>query len=105
MMKMLIKLNKEKIKELNLENYIELTLKDAFEGRVIEEQQPDGSVLYSGNSEYPNYGGIFGEAYFTLVDDEDFMSVCEKWIWYTGYADGSEKFYEENVLKQEGEPL
>lgn len=101
MQKMLVKVNKEKMKELGIsEYYIDLTLHDAFdEGHFFAEEQEDGAILYSGNPEYPNYLGLFGIAYSILSDDEIFMSVCEKWIWYDNDDTGDGSFAEEDVLE------
>lgn len=103
MQKMLVKVNKEKMKELGIsEYYIDLTLHDAFdEGHFIVERQEDGSILYIGNPEYPNYLGLFGIAYSILSDDESFMSVCEKWIWYDNEDTEDGTYLEEDVLKVE----
>ena len=102
MQKMLVKVNKEKMKELGIsEYYIDLTLHDAFdEGHFFVEELEDGSILYTGNPEYPNYFGLFGAAASVLVDDEDFMKVCEKWIWYDNAQTKDGSFDEEDILEQ-----
>ncbi len=103
MQKMLVKVNKEKMKELGIsEYYIDLTLHDAFdEGHFFVEKLEDGSIMYAGNPEYPNYLGLFGIAYSILSDDERFMSVCEKWIWYDNDDTEDGTYLEEDVLKVE----
>lgn len=102
MQKMLIKINKEKMKELGIsEYYIDLTLHDAFdEGHFFIEEHDDGSIMYTGNPEYPNYFGLFGAAVIILSDDEKFMSVCEKWIWYDDARTKDDSFDEEDILEQ-----
>ena len=103
MQKMLVKENKEKMKELGIsEYYIDLTLHDAFDqGHFFVEEQEDGSIMYTGNPEYPNYFGLFGAAYVVLSDDEDFMAVCEKWIWYNDAYSIDGSFVEQDVLEEE----
>lgn len=103
MQKMLVKVNKEKMNELGIsEYYIDQTLHDAFdEGRFFVEKLEDGSIMYTGNPEYPNYLGLFGIAYSILSDDESFMSVCEKWIWYDNEDTEDGTYLEEDVLKVE----
>ena len=85
MQKMLVKVNKEKMKELGIsEYYIDLTLHDAFdEGHFFAEEQEDGAILYIS----------------TLSDDEKFMAVCDKWIWYNNERTGDGSFAEEDVLE------
>ena len=103
MRKMLVKVNKEKMKELGIsEYYIDLTLHDAFdEGHFFIEELEDGSIMYTGNPEYPNYFSYFGIAYSVLSDDEKFMSVCEKWIYYYNDRSPDGSYMEEDFLAGE----
>ncbi len=101
MQKMLVKVNKDKMKELGISDYyIDLTLHDAFdEGHFFVEKLEDGSIMYTGNSEYPNFFCNFAIAVSTLSDDEKFMAVCDKWIWYNNERTVDGSFAEEDVLE------
>lgn len=100
MQKMLIRVDKERMQELGIsENYIMLTLQDAFgKGHFLEETQEDGSIMYSGNPSYPNYFTLFGMAYIVLSRDKKFMSVCDKWIYFNDEYTKDGSFAIKNVL-------
>ena len=100
MRKMLVRVDKEKMKQLGIsDTYIDLTLHDAFDkGHFFKEEQADGSILYSGNPDYPNYFTLFGMAYLVLSRDKKFMSVCDKWLYFNDEYTADGTFTEENFL-------
>lgn len=101
MQKMLIRTDEGKIKELGIDrDELQRNIDYAFRlGHFFVDTLLDGSVLYTGNPKFDNYLGFFGAAYVLLSRNKNFMSVCDKWIWYSNENNEKAIYEEDDVLK------
>ena len=99
MMKMLFKLNEEKIKaDGKTVEEIWAIVESAFVGREHwSEKLADGSVEYSA-PDNEDEGNVFGIALARLAIGMNFIPYCKKWTW-TEYDDDGEIFEEDDVYE------
>lgn len=101
MMKMIFKLNEEKIKA-DGKSVEEMWAKvdAAFsKDEAYSQRLADGSVEYSSNPNIEDDFNVFGGTLATLGMDKEFVPYCSKWTW-TEYDDEGEYVIEEdNVLE------
>ena len=102
MMKMLIKLDEERIKAEGKYDLADMWRKidEQFEKACTKEVQPDGAALYSGD---PNsdYFTCISLAYIRLSEQEWFAKYCSKWIWYDNDDDEDLPLSDEDILAKE----
>ncbi len=102
MMKMLIKLDEERIKAEGKYDLADMWRKidEQFEKACTKELQPDGAALYSGD---PNsdYFTCISLAYIRLSEQEWFAKYCSKWIWYDNDDDEDLPLSDEDILAKE----
>lgn len=102
MMKMLIKLDEERVKSDG-----KYDLADTW--RVIDgqftafqcdkEKQADGSFLYSGNANRDVFGDFF-QIYAFLSREKWFAEYCAQWIMYSNEDDEDLPLSDENLLEK-----
>lgn len=101
-MKMLIKLDEERIKAEGKYDLADMWRKidEQFEKACTKEVQPDGAALYSGD---PNsdYFTCISLAYIRLSEQEWFAKYCSKWIWYDNDDDEDLPLSDEDILAKE----
>lgn len=104
MMKMLIKLNEDKVKQDNIYNIDTMwkVIDNQFKEACTKEKQEDGAVIYSSIAD-KDYFTCIGVAYIRLRHQEWFAKYCTKWIWYDNDSDETLPFQEINVLAEEQE--
>ena len=103
MMKMLIKLDEERVRRDGKYKLADMwRVIDAKFDKYdcIKERQADGSVLYSGNPNRDYYTCI-NLAYLTLKGQRWFAEYCNQWIWYDNDDDEALPFQNLNVLARE----
>ena len=102
MMKMLIKLDEERIKADEKYDLADMWRKidEQFEKACTKELQPDGAALYSGDPN-KNYYATIMLAYMRLSEDKSFAKYCSKWIWYSNDDNESLPMQDTDVLAME----
>lgn len=102
MMKMLIKLDEERIKADGKYDLADMWRKidEQFEKACTKEVQPDGAALYSGD---PNsdYFTCIGLAYLLLRKQQWFAKYCSEWIMLSNEDDEDLPLADENLLDKE----
>lgn len=100
MMKMLIKIDEERVQKdrvYDLDGMWQLIGKTFLEWGCIAERQEDGSMLYSGTETNDYYTAINLAIYFLEIQPW-FAQYCTKWIWYDNDANESLPFLEMDIL-------
>ncbi len=103
MMKMLIKLDEERVLRDGKYDLADMWRKidEQFEKyNCIKEVQPDGGVLYSGNPDY-DYYTYMGLSYLSLRKQRWFALYCNEWIMFSNEDDESLPLSDENLLVKE----
>lgn len=102
MMKMLIKLDEDKIRADGKYDVVAVWkwIDKRFENACTKEIQSDGAVLYSGDPQRDYYTCI-GLAYLALREQKWFASYCRQWIWYDNDDDEELPYQDMNVLLRE----
>ncbi len=106
MQRIVIKLNEEKIDELGIDrDELQETLDFAFDrDEYVKTVLDDGTMQFDLKPGIKNYVGAYGCVYVCLSEDEDFMSVCEKWLWLNDHGKNSDEEYEiADILELERE--
>lgn len=102
MMKMIFKLNEEKIKA-DGKSVEEMWAKvdAAFsKDKTLCERLADGSVEYTSKQEIEDDFNLFGISLAKLATDKIFLQYCSKWTWTEYEDDGVTVFEEEDVYEQ-----
>ena len=102
MMNMLIKLDEERVKKDGKYDLAELwkDIDALFESGCTKQVQPDGSVMYLGDTA-KDYFTCISIAYIKLCASEWFARYCSRWIWYYNDDDENLPFADEDVLAKE----
>lgn len=102
MMKMLIKLDEERIKAEGKYDLADMWRKidEQFEKACTKEVQPDGAALYSGDTQNDYYTCI-GLAYLFLRKQQWFAAYCSEWIMFSNEDDEDLPLVDENLLDKE----
>ena len=102
MMKMLIQLDEECVKKDGKYSLGDIwkSIDGKFSPECIKEEQPDGSVLYSGNPNRDYYTRINVATMF-LKRQKWFAEYCVKWIWYDNDDDEEMPYQEIDVLARQ----
>ena len=103
MMKMLIKLDEERVRRDGKYDLADMWRKidEQFEKyNCIKEVQPGGGVLYSGNPDY-DYYTCMGLSYLSLRKQRWFALYCNEWIMFSNEDDESLPLSDENLLVKE----
>ena len=102
MMKMLIKLDEDRIKTDGKYNRADLwrVIDGQFNNGCIKEVQPDGAVLYSGDPTKDYYTRI-NLAAIVLKKTHWFGKYCTKWIWYDNDDNEELPFQDIDVLERQ----
>lgn len=102
MMKMLIKLDEERVLRDGKYDLADMWRKidEQFENGCVKEVQPDGSALYSGKAD-KDYFTCISIAYIRLSSREWFAQYCNKWIWYDNDDNESLPMQDMDVLAEE----
>lgn len=105
---MLIKLDEERVKKDGKYDLAELwkDIDALFESGCTKQVQPDGSVMYLGDTA-KDYFTCICLAYHNLKNNPRFASYCSKWIWYDNDDNESLPFQNINILEkqQKNNPL
>ena len=97
MMKMLIKLDEERVlsdRKYDLADMWRI-VDEQFESACTKQVLADGAVLYSGKAD-KDYFSCFGIAYVKLSNREWFARYCSKWIMYDNDDDETLPFADDD---------
>ena len=102
MMKMLIKLDEERIKAEGKYDLADMWRKidEQFEKACTKQVQPDGAALYSGDNQKDYYTCI-GLAYLHLRKQQWFAAYCSKWIMFSNEDNEDLPLADENLPDKE----
>ena len=102
MMKMLIKLDEERIKADGKYDLADMwrNIDEQFEKACTKEVQPDGAALYSGDPS-SDYFTCIGLAYLLLRKQQWFAKYCSEWIMLSNEDDEDLPLADENLLDKE----
>lgn len=102
MMKMLIKLDEDRIKSDGKYDLADMwrVIDRQFNNGCVKEVQPDGAVMYSGEID-KDYFTRISVAYLFLKRQSWFGQYCCKWIWYDNDDNESLPMQDMDVLAEE----
>ena len=103
MMMMLVGLDEERITKdgYDVKSMWDIVDKTYDLGHCEKEAQPDGTVLYKGNTKSTNLLGDFFLPYAYLADNPYFAKYCTKWFLYSNERDEKLPLYKMDCLIRE----